>query len=204
MAKKESTFVNMVGSLLVITLVSGAILGFVHAKTKEAIEVSGMKAQTEAISNVLPVYSDLGKTIKVLPSGMTDSVEIFPAFKDGHLVGIAVKTWSEKGFSGLISVMAGMDALGNVTGYEILEHKETPGLGSKMITWFRNKEKPGQNVIGKNFSTTKFQVKKDGGDIDAITASTITSRAFLDALNRAHDAVLIFQADSTSLSNNWK
>lgn len=196
MAKKESTFLNMVGSLLVITLVSGAILGFVHAKTKEAIEVSRMKEQTEAISNVLPDFNELGKTVKVLPSNTADSIEIYPARKDGKLIGMAVKTWSEKGFSGLIVVMAGLDTLGNVTGYEILEHKETPGLGSKMTSWFRNKEKPGQNVIGKNFSTTKFKVRKDGGDIDAITASTITSRAFLDALNRAHEAAVIFRSDT--------
>jgi Na+-translocating ferredoxin:NAD+ oxidoreductase subunit G len=197
MDRRESTFINMVGSLLVVTLVSGGILGFVHAKTREAIEISTMKAQTDAISHVLPVFGELGKTVKVLPANSTDSIEIFPAYNERKLVGIAVKTWSDKGFSGHISVMAGLDTLGNVTGYEILEHKETPGLGSKMTTWFRNSEKPGQNVIGKNFFTTRFQVKKDGGDIDAITASTITSRAFLDALTRAHEAAVIFRPDTS-------
>ena len=188
----------MVGSLLAVTLVSGGILGFVHAMTREAIEISKMKAQTDAISHVLPVSGDLGKTVKVLPANCKDSMELFLAYKEGIMVGMAVKTYSDKGFSGHISIMAGLDTLGNVTGYEILEHKETPGLGSKMTTWFRNSEKPGQNVIGKNFSTTRFQVKKDGGDIDAITASTITSRAFLDALTRAHEATVIFLSDTVA------
>ncbi len=185
MAQRESTFLNMVGCLLVVTLVSGGLLGFVHARTKDAIEASKLKAQSDAISSVLPKFGELGKSLKVMPEHSTDSVEVFPAFTNGKMVGMAVKTYSEKGFSGHISIMAGVDTLGNITGYEILEHKETPGLGSKMVVWFKNKEKPGQNVIGRNFSSTRFTVKKDGGDIDAITASTITSRAFLDALNRA-------------------
>jgi electron transport complex protein RnfG len=55
-----------------------------------------------------------------------------------------------------------------------------------MDVWFNNAEKPNQNIIGKSPATTRFSVTKDGGDIDAITASTITSRAFLDALTRAY------------------
>jgi electron transport complex protein RnfG len=57
-----------------------------------------------------------------------------------------------------------------------------------MGVWFKNQDKPNQSIIGKSPKTTKFQVTKDGGDIDAITASTISSRAFLDALNRAYNS----------------
>jgi electron transport complex protein RnfG len=84
--------------------------------------------------------------------------------------------------------MAGIDKDGNFSGYEVLEHAETPGLGSKMGVWFNNPDKPAQNIIGKNPDSIKFDVKKDGGDVDAITASTITSRAFLDAMKRAYKA----------------
>jgi electron transport complex protein RnfG len=114
------------------------------------------------------------------------------------MTGLAVNTSSEKGFSGHIGIMAGLDTLGNITGYEVLDHKETPGLGSKMGDWFRNSEKPGQNVIGKNPAAMKFEVKKDGGDIDAITASTISSRAFLEAMVKAHAAVLTFRAQTAA------
>lgn len=201
MAQRESTFINMVGCLLVVTLVSGGILGFVHSKTEGAIEAAKAKEQNDAIAKVLPVFTQLGQAVPILPDNSSDSVEVFPAYNGGRMVGIAVKTYSEKGFSGNISIIAGLDTSGNITGYEVLEHKETPGLGSKMGTWFRNPEKPDQNVIGKNFQTTDFKVKKDGGDIDAITASTITSRAFLDAMNRAYSGYGKFKsADSTSKS----
>jgi electron transport complex protein RnfG len=131
----------------------------------------------------------------VLPENSSDSVELFPAYREGKLIGVAVKSYSEKGFSGRISVMTGLDTAGNFTGYEVLEHKETPGLGSKMTEWFRDKDKQGQNIIGRNPSTTRFSVRKDGGDIDAITASTITSRAFLDAMTRAYGGLGLFMEE---------
>lgn len=189
MAKRESTFINMVATLLLVTAVSATILGFVYDLTKDAIEVAKLKAQGEAIAKVLPSYEKLGESFKVAAeeSG-ADSLEFFPAFNGDELVGYAVKTYTQKGFSGFISIMAGIDKNGNFSGYEVLEHAETPGLGSKMSIWFNNAEKPNQYVIGKNPASTRFQVTKDGGDIDAITASTITSRAFLDALNRAYDS----------------
>ena len=186
MAKKESTFVNMVVTLLLVTGIAATALGFVYDLTKDAIEAAKIKAQNEAIALVLPQYDKLGKTLKVAAEDGTDSLEFFPAYKGDEMVGVAVKTFSKKGFGGLISIMVGIDKNGNFSGYQVLEHSETPGLGSRMGAWFNNPEKPKQDVIGKNPKTTKFLVTKDGGDIDAITASTITSRAFLDALNRAY------------------
>lgn len=188
MAKRESTFSNMVVTLLLVTLIAGVALGYVYDLTKAPIEAAKQKAQTEAITKVLPEFDKLGKSYMVPAETGEDSLEIFPAFKNNELVGAAVKTWSKKGFGGLISIIAGIDKDGNFSGYEVLEHEETPGLGSKMATWFKNSEKPKQDVIGKNPKTTKFQVSKDGGDIDAITASTISSRAFLDAMVRAYNS----------------
>jgi Na+-translocating ferredoxin:NAD+ oxidoreductase subunit G len=188
MAKRESTFLNMVLTLFGVTFIAAAVLGFVHDITKDTIEGSKVKAQSEAIERVLPEFDALGESFTVAVSSSDDSLEFFPAFKGEEMVGVAVKTFTNKGFSGFISIMAGIDKSGNLSGYEVLEHSETPGLGSKMDAWFRNAEKPNQNVIGKSPASHQFQVSKDGGDIDAITASTITSRAFLDALVRAFDA----------------
>lgn len=188
MAKRESTFINMVLTLFVVTFVAATALGFVYDLTKDAIEEAKMKAQSEAIEKVLPGFNELGESVKVALPASDDSLEIFPAYNGGELVGVAVKTFTNNGFSGFISVMAGIDNSGNLFGYEVLEHAETPGLGSKMNEWFRNTEKPSQNVIGKNPQSHRFEVTKDGGDIDAITASTITSRAFLDALKKAFEA----------------
>ncbi len=188
MAKRESTFINMVVTLLAVTAIAATALGYVYDLTKEPIALAKLKAQQEAISKVLPLYETLGQSFKVAAETEGDSLEIFPAFNGAEMVGIAVKTYTKKGFSGFISIMAGIDSSGNFSGFEILEHAETPGLGSKMGVWFNNAEKPNQNIIGKNPKTTKFEVTKDGGDIDAITASTISSRAFLDALVRAYKA----------------
>ena len=89
----------------------------------------------------------------------------------------------------------GFDIDGNITGYEVMSHAETPGLGAKMGEWFRSPEGK-RNVIGLNPATSNMTVAKDGGDIDAITAATITSRAFLDALTRAHKAYSKLSADN--------
>lgn len=188
MAKRESSFTNMVITLLLVTAISATALGFVYDLTKDAIEAAKLKAQAEAIAKVLPSYDTLGKSFKVPAEDGTDSLEFFPAYKGNDFVGVAIKTFTKKGFSGYFSVMAGIDNKGNFSGYEVLEHSETPGLGAKMVTWFKNPDKPKQDIIGKNPETTRFTVTKDGGDIDAMTASTISSRAFLDALTRAYNA----------------
>ncbi len=188
MAKRESTFMNMVATLVIVTGVAAAALGFVYDFTKGPIEVAKLKAQTEAITQVLPAFDQLGESYKILADASSDSLEVFPAFKDGELIGTAILTYTNTGFNGFISIMTGIDKSGNFSGYSVLEHNETPGLGSKMDGWFRDSDKPNQNVIGKNPVTTDFQVTKDGGQIDAITASTISSRAFLDAMKRGYTA----------------
>jgi len=188
MAKRESTFINMVLTLLMVTLIAATILGYIYDLTKGPIEIAKLKAQQEAIEKVLPAFDRLGDSYKVAAEPGSDSLEFFPAVSGNDLVGVAIKTYTKKGFGGLVTIMTGIDKSGNFSGYEVLEHAETPGLGSKMAVWFKNSEKPNQNIIGKNPKTTKFKVVKDGGDIDAITASTISSRAFLDAMLRAYNS----------------
>lgn len=178
----------MVMTLFLVTFISAAILGFVQSMTKDAIDAAKEKAQNEAIKAILPPFAELGAAYKVAPAGSTDSLEMYPAYDASKaLVGVAVKTYTKNGFSGLIDLMVGFKPDGEIAGFQVLEHKETPGLGSKMQAWFSNLAKPGQNIIGKNPATTDMHVSKDGGGVDAITASTITSRAFLEAVSRAYD-----------------
>jgi Na+-translocating ferredoxin:NAD+ oxidoreductase subunit G len=204
MAKRESTFKNMLVVLSVVTLLSAGSLGSVYNLTKDAIEAAKLKAQNDAIGQVLPPFEEIRETVKVNPDNGPEEIELFPAYSQGNLVGVAVKSYTKNGFSGHIGIMVGLDLKGNITGYQVLEHKETPGLGSKMDVWFNNAERPGQNIIGRNPSTSNFEVSKDGGEIDAITASTITSRAFLEAVVRAHaGAAGKFPFDNpASLQNN--
>ena len=100
-------------------------------------------------------------------------------------LGAAVES-TAGGFGGDLKVLVGFDTDGKILGYTVLQHAETPGLGAKADKWF---QKDGKGcIIGKSPATDKLTVKKDGGDIDAITASTITSRAFLLAVTQACQA----------------
>lgn len=187
MAQPVSNFKNMFLALLAVTFVASAILGMVNEATKSAIIKADLEQQNLAIATILPSFAYLGSFYKALPAGEQDSLLCVTAYaKDSSRVGTAIKSYSKKGFSGLVTVMVGFTNEGIVSGFKILEHKETPGLGSKMAVWFSDKNKPRQNVVGANPEITSFTVVKDGGPIDAITAATISSRAFLESIRRAH------------------
>lgn len=178
----------MVITLLAVTLLSGAVLGLVHKVTKAPIETAAMKAQNEAIKAILPAFDSLSEAQEVMPEDGADPLVFFRATDaDGKLVGTAVKTYTIKGFSGYIGIMVGFNPEGAITGYQVLKHAETPGLGSKMQEWFSD---AAHTIVGLNPGNMNMTVSKDGGDIDAITASTITSRAFLDAVVRGYNSYI--------------
>ncbi len=185
MAKTESTFKNMVLSLTLISLGASACLGFVYELTKEPIAVSVLNKKMDAIRQVVPEFTNNpNDEMYRLPTGEGDSLDIFPAKKDGEVVGYAVSTYSKSGFSGNISLMAGFTPDGTIINISVLEQKETPGLGTKMTEpEFKdqfNNENPADFIL---------KVKKDGGPVDAITAATISSRAFCDAVQRAYNTL---------------
>ena len=185
MAKTESTFRNMALSLTHIALVSSALLGFVNEFTREPIALSNLNKKLNAIRQVVPEFTNNpNDEMYMLPTGEGDSLEIYPAKKDDVIVGYAVNTYTSRGFSGNISLMAGFKADGTIINISVLEHKETPGLGTKMT-------EPGfkDQFIDKNPSEFELKVKKDGGPVDAITAATISSRAFCDAVQRAYNTL---------------
>ncbi len=193
--KKGDSLLKMVISLGVITCVSAALLAWVYSITADPIKQAEREKQAEAIKAVTPVYDNdpIAEEDDVMPVGEPAPLAVFPARRNGNLVGAAVESYSSDGFSGEISVMYGFDMNGNVTGYEVLNHTETPGLGDKMNEWFRDSLSTQRNIIGKDPAKTDMKVSKDGGDIDGITAATITSRAFLDALRRAHSAFIQYR-----------
>jgi electron transport complex protein RnfG len=188
MKKLESTFTNMVLSLTFISIVLAGLLAFVYIQTKEPIAQADRQKQEKAIRDVTPDFNNnpTEEQFKVeIAEG--DSLTVFLARKDNQLVGIDVETNTKKGFSGVIKVMVGFDINGVVTNFSVLKHAETPGLGAKMQEWFSDTTNPNQSVIHRQWHSD-MKVKKDKGEIDAITGSTITSRAFVDALNRAYTA----------------
>lgn len=191
MKKLASTLPNMILSLGTITVVAGAVLGGVYAVTKEPIARQDAERQVEAIRQVAPAF-DNNPDAQQWQYTAADGTQctVYPAYEGDKLVGGAVKSSSMNGFAGEIVIMAGFDADGTVRDYRVLQQGETPGLGSKMETWFRDPA-GARSVIGKNPQTTPMYVVKDAdkhGAIDGITAATISSRAFLEALRDAFEA----------------
>lgn len=181
MSKKlESTLKNMILSLLLISAVMAAALGFVYSVTKEPIEKANKAKEIQAIKEVLPAFNnDPTLEVKVI-EGLT----FYPASKDGKNVGVAVKTYTEKAFSGRFDMMVGFNPDGSIHNTVVLDQKETPGLGTKMKEPKFKDQFNNLNIGTLNGKEVK--VKKDGGSIDAITAATITSRAFCDGVQKAY------------------
>lgn len=187
MAKKESTFGNMLLALFVISLVSSTTLGFVYEFTKEPIRMVEINKTNSAIQAVVPVFDNQPALESFKVACDIDSLVFYPAKKNGELVGTAVETFTKKGFSGLIKLMVGFAPDGSIIDISVLQHQETPGLGQKIE---KSKSDFGLQFKGKNPATFKLSVTKDRGDVDAITASTISSRAYCDAVKRAYNAYM--------------
>lgn len=188
MTKLQSTLPNILLSLTIICLLAGIALSAANRYTESAIAATKAAMLQNAIRNVTPDFdnSPTEEQYKVAVAD-GDSLTIYPVKKGDETVGCAVESYTKNGFSGLIRVMVGFDAEGKLYNYSILEHSETPGLGSKMQDWF-GVDKNRQNILGRDMTKGALKVSKDGGDIDAITAATITSRAFLEAVNLAYSA----------------
>lgn len=171
--------------LTAVAVVAGLLLGYVNQVTAEPIAQANAKALSDAIALVVPGFDNE-------PAANPDTVEVdgvnyvvYKATKGGQFIGAAVES-SANGFGGALNVLVGFDAEGNIIDYSLLSHAETPGLGSKAADWFKKGSKG--DITGRNPGKASLSVSKDGGEIDAITASTITSRAFLKAVNAAYAA----------------
>ena len=178
----ESSLKNMVLVLFTITLISSAAVGGVYMITKEPIAQAKVAAVNNALQQVLPQYeATTSQTIEVnsLP------IVAHTATVADKAVGYAVESISKNGFGGTVRLMVGFDTKGNIININVLEQKETPGLGTKMA-------EDGNALLlslkDKNAAEVNMTVKKDGGDIDALTAATISSRAYAEAVAVAYEA----------------
>ena len=199
MEKLKSSITNMVLVLTGVAVVTGAILAYINHVTEEPIKVQKEKTLADGIKSVMG-----GGDLKV---SKTDTVRqndakgkeltyIIYQTQDANNkdLGAAVES-TTGGFGGDLKILVGFDPEGNILGYTLLEHAETPGLGAKADKWFQKGEKG--DIIGKN-PKEKLTVSKDGGEVDAITASTITSRAFLLAVNNAYSAYKATPVDANT------
>lgn len=184
MAKLESSLKNMVLSLFGISLVMSAALGFVNQVTKGPIAEAIKAKEVNAIKDVLPPFdNDPVVTLREF-----DGIIFYSATKGGEPVGYAAKTFTEKGYSGRFDLMVGFLPDGTLNKVVVLQQKETPGLGNNIL-----QPKFSDQFMNINIGELKNQslsVKKDGGTIDAISAATISSRAYCDGIQKAYNALM--------------
>ena len=189
MAKLPSSFKNMFLSLSIICLTVALLLSQVNRMTVKPIAAAKANKLQKAIRDVVPEF-DNDPTVEafLMADAQGDSLLVYPAKKGDERVGYAVSSFSNNGFGGKIQIMVGFDMNNKIVNYSVLSHAETPGLGSKMGEWFKNDDKPAQSVLGRDLSQGALTVSKDDGSVDAVTAATISSRAFLEAVNKAYSA----------------
>ena len=167
--------------LTLISVIAAAALAYVNKVTAGPIEENKARVLAEGINSVLGVSDAKVQNTTEAEDANGNPVTIYSTDQ-----GVAVKAIDPNGFGGKLTVLVGFADEGTIKGYTVLEHAETPGLGAKANFWFQQGEKG--DIIGKNPGEKALTVSKDGGDVDAITASTITSRAFLRAVNVAFQA----------------
>ena len=170
----------MVLVLFCITLISSACVGLVNMITVDPIAKAKEAAVKAALAAVLPEFDTTEKS-----EHTADELSIIAhkATKSGKVVGYAIETATKSGFSGMIKMMVGFDTKGTIININVLEQNETPGLGAKMT---EEGNPLLASIKGKSASKFNFKVRKDGGEVDALTAATISSRAYAEAVARAY------------------
>lgn len=181
MEKLKSNLQNMVTVLVTVAVICGGLLAFVNQATKPAIDKQAEKTLADGIKAVLAADEVTVQDEKEVTRNIDGKDQTFVIYTTDK--GTAVQSTDPNGFGGNLKVLVGFDENGVILGYTVLEHAETPGLGAKAPDWFQ-KGQPGC-IVGMNPAEKNLTVSKDGGDIDAITASTITSRSFLRAVQQA-------------------
>lgn len=189
MEKLKSTFRNMSLVLITVTVITGALLAVVNHVTEEPIKVQADKVLSDGIKTVMRnnnIVVDSADSIVIDNDGRQELFVVYRITGDGAGdVGKAIES-SVMGFGGQMKILVGFDENSRILGYTILQSSETPGLGTKADKWFDEGGKG--DITGHDMSDGKpLAVTKDGGTVDAITASTITTRAFLKAVNQAYE-----------------
>lgn len=167
----KSNLTNMVLVLGVTCLFCSAVLGGAYALTKDPIDAAAAAKTQQAVAQVLPYFTEVE---------YNEDGHYYTATEGENLVGYAVES-TVVGFGGPLSLIVGITPDGVVYNTSVLSHSETPGLGAKCST----DQKFMAQWKGFDPSVKRLTVKKDGGDVDAITASTITSRAYALAVENA-------------------
>ncbi len=166
-------------TLTVVGLLSAALLAVVDDLTREPIALAKAEMKRKAIEAIFPFAFDSLKTVK------TEETAFYEAYdKDMNMQGVAVESSTNLGYSGRIEILLGVSPEQKIYDYKVVYHLETPGLGDKI-----DKPKFKEQFRNRTLEDTDWKVKKDGGEIDELTAATISSRAISDAVVRGLEYV---------------
>ena len=169
---------KIAGILTAICLLIALALAGTNLLTKDIIAEAALEAKAATCRNVIPAYEYIHITDEF--EGY-DNLDAYLAIVGGRVSGAAITT-SSKGYGGDVQVMTGIDENGRVTGVSVLEHTETAGLGAnaakpKFLDQFITPDEQPQ--------PESYAITKDGGEIDAVTAASISSRAVTASVNEA-------------------
>lgn len=199
MEKLKSSLPNMVGVLTTVAVLCGGLLALANNITQAPRDAAAEKALNEGIEQVIGGKCEIENNYSITRN-INGKEQHYVVYETD--MGTAVQSTDPNGFGGNLTVLVGFNDNGDILGYTILETSETPGLGAKADTWFQKKENGGKGgkacIIGLNPQSTNLTVSNDGGDVDAITASTITSRAFLRAIQQAYNTYMDKGSDATT------
>lgn len=182
MAKKQESGLKVILVLVLIAMGSAVLLAYVNTVTRTPIE-NNKKAETKkAIGIVLSSLSDyrVGEIPEQVQTGSFQARYFEATAPTGKPAGYAIVVDGPGGYSSDFEMMVGVDSTGEIIDTYVLDHKETPGLGDAITNESFKKQ-----FRGRSLENTEWKVKKDNGDIDAITAATVSSRAFAEGCKRA-------------------
>ncbi len=191
-AKKEASIWRLVIVLTSIALIAALALTGVYALTKGPIENHQRETKEKALQAVLPEYEGTVRDTMIVDADNEEIPVHLAIGQNGELCGAGIETYTKKAFAGRFDLMVGFDSEGAIVNTEVIKAAETPGLGDKI-----NKDKSDFALQFNHQNPAEYQlvVKKDGCDVDAITAATISSRAYCDAVQRAYDIYMKIKED---------
>jgi Na+-translocating ferredoxin:NAD+ oxidoreductase subunit G len=166
--------VKIAAILFIVCGLAAGGLSFVNLATKDRIAAFAEEERVAAFKRIFPTAESFTERPPADAGGVATE---WDAVAGGAIIG-RVQQLKPLGYSGTIRLVYGVDASGALTGVQVLEHTETPGLGAKITTAWIDQF--------KGRTRDEVALKKDGGAIDAIAAATISSRAVTQAV---HDAM---------------
>jgi len=184
--------------LTVIAAVAAAILSLVSTGTAAAREAADRNFKLASRDEVLPEYANKPdmETIEAETIG-GKRVLLYPARgPEGEYVGVAVELNTMPAYGGVIGMLVGVDAERRVNGFKILPgHKETPGLGTKVMEEGWKSQFYGQSLVDAR-GTWKVRKDDPAGMIDEVTGATITSRAVTATVE---EALMVIESSIASI-----